>query len=305
MNNFKLQESVDLTLKNNVQLFLRVSDERALFTVDGTHATRPHAHRHAEMILVTRGRAICRFNTAENEIKRGDLLIIDSSVQHSIINPESFTCVVLGIDGITFYTDETNYILPLKESYDSFEFLFTGIYNETQKKHRGYRDVILGFLQTITIWLTRKNVQNKYDVISLKSKTKYNDGIYVAKNFIDTYYSRDINLDQLCELAYVSPQHLIRQFKQLTGHSPKQYLNRVRVQIASERILHSAENIKIIAKDVGYTDYQTFLYTFKLLVGISPQQFREDYKSTPSKGKKLTTFFSKDMSPKISHKRSR
>lgn len=305
MNNFKSYEYVDLVLKNNVHAFLRIGDENCVLHEETEQKKQLHFHRYAEMILVTGGTATCTLNNTKKTICRGDLLLIDSSVPHVISDSEEFTCISIGMEGIIFFTNENNFIFKTEEFFDSYCFLLSMILKEAHERKNGYKDVVSNLIGAIISWLARIKIITVPESLPENTPVRYNDGVFVAKNYIDTYYDRNISLNQLCELAFVSPQHLIRQFKSLTGFSPKQYLSHVRIQVAAEKILSSEKNIQLIAKDVGYTDYQSFLYSFKLFVGISPQQFREQYKNSPSKGRKLTNFIDKKISPKIAERMKR
>ena len=95
MDNFKTYEYVDLILKNNVHAFLRVGDENCVLHEEEPKKNQSHTHRHAEMILVLGGTAVCTINATPTTVTTGDLLLIDSSVPHGFTQTEDFSCISL------------------------------------------------------------------------------------------------------------------------------------------------------------------------------------------------------------------
>ncbi len=295
MIKYKTYEYVDLSLQNGAKLLIRIGDENCYSLSGNKNTSRMHSHRFAELTLVTRGTAKCLYNYTSRTVSKGDLLIIDPNVQHSFQDTNDFTCFTLGVDDINFLTNDATFCVKTDKHFDFCQAAFKKIFDEAKDREKDYNEIILHLLKSLSIIFARKKIADKArSEKKLVGGIKINNGIYVAKTYIETYYNRNVTLNALCEIAYISPQHLIRQFKVLTGLSPKQYLNRVRIQIAAGAILDSFESIKVIARNVGYDDYQAFLYTFKSLVGMNPQKFRDAYKSNPNEGRKLTTFFHPD-----------
>jgi len=291
MRTEKTYSYADVTLENGSKVFLRASDENS-YSLSGNKSTsRMHSHSFSELCLVTHGTAKCLCNYTSRIVGKGDLLIIDPNVQHVFVDTSDFTCYTVGLDGVRFFTNESNFITKTEKSFSTFQNIFKIIVDEARAKESNYDKMLLNALNMLSVLLTRRRIIDKVSTLS-STMPKLNSGVMVAKTYMDTYYSRDISLNSLCEIAYISPQHLIRQFKSLTGYTPKQYLNRIRIQVAAGAILDSYDSIKVIASSVGYSDYQAFLYTFKQFVGISPQQFREDYKHNAAEGRKLISFVS-------------
>jgi AraC-like DNA-binding protein/mannose-6-phosphate isomerase-like protein (cupin superfamily) len=291
MRTEKTYNYADVTLENGSKVFLRASDENSYSLSGNKNTSRMHSHSFSELCLVTHGTAKCLCNYTSRIVSKGDLLIIDPNVQHDFVETSDFTCYTIGLDGVRFFTNESNFITKTEKSFSTFQSIFKIIVDEARSKENKYDTILLNALNMLSVLLARRRVIDKVDTLS-SNMPKLNNGVMVAKTYIDTYYSREISLNSLCEIAYISPQHLIRQFKALTGYTPKQYLNRIRIQVAAGAILDSYDSIKTIATSVGYGDYQAFLYTFKQFVGISPQQFREDYKNNSAEGRKLISFVS-------------
>jgi AraC-like DNA-binding protein len=85
---------------------------------------------------------------------------------------------------------------------------------------------------------------------------------------------RDLNLEDLAQVANLSKFHFIRKFKQLTGHAPIQHFIHLKIQHACQLLDTTQEPVKRIANRVGYEDPHYFSRLFKRVVGVSPQQYR-------------------------------
>jgi AraC family transcriptional regulator len=84
-------------------------------------------------------------------------------------------------------------------------------------------------------------------------------------------------LEELAEVAGLSPFHFARQFKTATGHPPHDYLIRLRVDRAQELIRqHRHEwTLAAIAHECGFADQSHMARHFKRVLGVSPGEFSD------------------------------
>jgi YesN/AraC family two-component response regulator len=66
------------------------------------------------------------------------------------------------------------------------------------------------------------------------------------------------------------------------GYSPIEYLTHLRIDRAKELLAHSDIRIKEVSQSVGYEDELYFSRIFKKIAGVSPTQFSDDQKTSPS-----------------------
>lgn len=92
--------------------------------------------------------------------------------------------------------------------------------------------------------------------------------------FIDENYQDPIALDDLCRIGNMSKFHFIRKFKEITGLSFKEYLNRKRVEEAKVLMTRDGLNISQACYAVGFGDLSYFGRVFRKIEGKSPSQFR-------------------------------
>lgn len=84
-----------------------------------------------------------------------------------------------------------------------------------------------------------------------------------------------VSLEDLARWSGFSPQHLNRLFQKHIGVTPLQYLTRLRMEQAAQRLLSGQATVRAIAQEVGYDDPYYFSRLFRRHFGRSPAQYRQ------------------------------
>lgn len=124
-------------------------------------------------------------------------------------------------------------------------------------------------LMETLIQLVARYADDKYE-ISRFSKNR--PSIFSAKEYIDVFYSKNLSITQLAQMANMSPFHFTRSFTQEIGIPPHTYLNQVRIQQAKTRIKQQFP-LADIALETGFTDQSHFTRKFKQISGMTPGQY--------------------------------
>jgi AraC-like DNA-binding protein len=95
-----------------------------------------------------------------------------------------------------------------------------------------------------------------------------------AVRMIEQHWDAALNLEALAKAAGLSPYHFLRIFEQLTGLTPHQYVRRVRLRQAAERLASEPGKILDIALDCGFGDVSNFNRAFRGEFGVNPARFR-------------------------------
>lgn len=94
------------------------------------------------------------------------------------------------------------------------------------------------------------------------------------QGYIEDHYAQDISLDDLAQVVYLSPFHLVRMFRSVVGVPPHAYLRQVRVWRAKE-LLTQGKTIATAAAETGFVDQSHLSRWFKRFCGYTPGQYRK------------------------------
>jgi len=83
-----------------------------------------------------------------------------------------------------------------------------------------------------------------------------------------------LTLSEMSRIAYISPYHFNRIFRQITGIPPNQFFYALRLETAKRLLLTTNTSVTDVCFDVGYNSLGTFIRRFTGLVGLSPSRFR-------------------------------
>lgn len=92
---------------------------------------------------------------------------------------------------------------------------------------------------------------------------------------IHKHYDEPLRLPQLAEMAALSVYQLDQRIRALFHVTAGQYLVKVRIDAACERLSGTDDAIADIALDCGYSDQSAFSRQFKQAVGVSPLAYRK------------------------------
>jgi AraC-like DNA-binding protein len=83
-----------------------------------------------------------------------------------------------------------------------------------------------------------------------------------------------LSLQEMAKIAYISPFHFNRVFRQITGIPPTQFLYALRLEAAKRLLLTTSLSVTDVCYEVGYNSLGTFTTRFSQLVGLSPCHLR-------------------------------
>jgi AraC-like DNA-binding protein len=99
---------------------------------------------------------------------------------------------------------------------------------------------------------------------------------HVIEQKLHAPYSQRISLSALAGTFGISPGHLSRTFKQVTGLTFERYLMVKRVELAKRLLLEPLNNASQVAEKCGFSDSSYFARVFRKIAGCSPSDYAKD-----------------------------
>ncbi len=103
-----------------------------------------------------------------------------------------------------------------------------------------------------------------------------------AVDHIHQQYADAIDTTELSRQAGLSTSQFERLFRKALGSSPRQYLQRVRIEQACLFLVETEDTMAAIAQRCGYYDHAHFTKAFVALNGVTPTAFRKERQASPA-----------------------
>lgn len=113
---------------------------------------------------------------------------------------------------------------------------------------------------------TCKNEQNKVNTL------------FPIVQYIYNNFRKSITLEELSDIALLSPQYICKLFKEYFGARPFEYIAKIRIQYSKKLLVTTNKSINEISKQIGYKDSSYFCAVFKRQEKITPAEFRNNCK---------------------------
>lgn len=123
-----------------------------------------------------------------------------------------------------------------------------------------YREILFHLLQGPQAVLLR----------NFATADRSNNRIAHAINHIHRNFKNVVRIEELANLAAMSPSTFYEHFKNVTHHSPLQYVKNVRLHHAKHQIFIDQLPVNEAAFNVGYESPSQFSREYKRLFGLSP-----------------------------------
>jgi AraC family transcriptional regulator of arabinose operon len=111
------------------------------------------------------------------------------------------------------------------------------------------------------------------DEVNPMSNASVDGRIKACMEYVSQHLDERITLEQLAELAGLSPSRFAHLFREELGMAPLQYVDLKRIDRAKQLLSHTSMRINEIARELG-ADPIYFSLRFKQHTGLSPREYR-------------------------------
>lgn len=249
-----------------------------------------HDHHFFELAYVTGGEAVHMRNGKQSTLHAGDYFIMDYGNVHRYEQCKSFT--LINCLFLPELIDETlcdckslevllqrclirYYRMVIGRGWTDRIFhdedgrigqLLSGMVAEYRNQKLGSLEIFRCRLTEILILTLRLLVQGD----------RYPENTLVTEliRYVDLAYQDRLTLQVFCKQKHYSLPYVSRLFKQETGMTFREYLQKVRMEKCCELLSGSDLTITEAARAVGYEDLQFFHDVFRRYLHMTPREYR-------------------------------
>jgi len=121
-----------------------------------------------------------------------------------------------------------------------------------------------------------KNLKQDIDQLKsakLSTRTELYRRLTIAKDYMDTHREKRISIDEVAAIAFLSPHHFKRAFKELFHIAPHQYHVEKRLEYSRTLLAEKSNKIEDVCRKVGFENSSSFIRLFREHYGCTPRAF--------------------------------
>jgi len=142
---------------------------------------------------------------------------------------------------------------------------------ELSKKPRHYRQQVRFLMGVLWTILNRLPGGKPLPAQTVKGLER----IAPALEAMQENFEKKLKMADIAETCFMSLTHFDREFKKIMGHSPKEYLTRLRIETACSYLEKTTKPVSNISFRVGFPTVSSLNRNFKRLKKMSPTRWRK------------------------------
>ena len=240
-------------------------------SITGGLVSFAHLHKELEIIYVRKGKAVAYADKNSYLLNAGDMFIAFPNQVHyyrTVIRGE-FMVLIFSPDilydvssKISKSKPDINCFTPLAD--ENLKDIFDRIYSLDGE----YKNIaISGYLNVVMSRILPKLRLQTVD-------TENNSAFFNVIDFCTRNFKDDITLDIVAEELHLSKYYISRLINKRLGQNFNEYINNLRISEACNLLRVTDEKIADISEDVGFGTIRSFNRAFKLVMGMSPAEYR-------------------------------
>lgn len=229
-----------------------------------------HWHEFYEIEFIISGKGTYYIDGKEYDVKPGMIffmtpvnfhtLNVTNAVLYNIMFSEDM-CDIKQLSKVT--EDDFPVAIMLEgENFNFFEILSKELINNTDDTEYAY--------------ITLNNLVAKLVKIASRNKNTDLSPISIAELYILNKFRDKISLGEVSKHVGFSPAYFSAYFKQNTGITFKEYVNKLRFDYACNLLEFSDLTVMQVCLESGFEEYTNFIRRFKQRYGTSPGQYKKN-----------------------------
>lgn len=250
-----------------------------------------HWHENMQLYFFTEGNALVECDKERYYVEASSIVVVNSNELHYLENlGDNLKFYTIRFDSSFLFSNQvdlcqTKFLSPMAQNQISFHNLIENdkqvlncvntIIEEYFSKRIGYELAVKSFIYQLIVLLLRKYISKFLTRKELTLKVNNLKRFDLIFKYIENNYSKKITTSELSNIVHISTYHFCRIFKQMTGKTPTDYINGIRLEKAADYLNKSDLNITEIALKCGFDSINYFSRLFKKHYNVSPRKFKE------------------------------
>lgn len=257
-------------------------------------ALKPHNHEYFQIYYVVSGMLTHHLESGTADLSAGDIFILPPNQPHYIetvsddvdfysmsFMPDYFQSVKesnkLVLDFLSYLQAENEEKIEPKVSliYEDAVFLkslFERIMTEFSGDKTGKKEIIKETVSVVLSLFARVYFENNATALVAKENRLL---VMHSIEYIKNHFDEELTLCDIAKRSAMSKTSFCAIFSSIVGMPFKDYLNRYRIEKATE-LISAGERISVAAGLCGYGEFSTFYRNFKKYMHISPSEFAKN-----------------------------
>ncbi|HJS01507.1 MAG TPA: AraC family transcriptional regulator [Flavobacterium sp.] len=253
-----------------------------------------HSHPELELVYVKESFGKRIIGNSVDTFESGDMVFLGSDIPHIWLNDEIYyqnlnklkaKAIVVyfnkDIFGPTFYE-----LKEAKKINTLFENAKKGLSINGKTNH-----LIAEKLEQLVLKKDFEVIIGLFEILSILSETAdinfINPETYSPSNdsfkkdrltdvyqYVKENYKKEISLDEVAQIANLTPTSFCRMFKSKTKKNFIEYLNEIRISNACKQLIETDMSVSEIAYECGYKTVSNFNKLFKKNTGNTPKEYK-------------------------------
>lgn len=231
----------------------------------------PHWHENVELLCFLSGSCTLLCDAEQFPMRAGELAVINVNRLHAAYTDGSvcrYYCLIPSsafLEKIGLPVGKLTFAQKLDAS--AFLPLFERLFEENQRGDVHFKPLCTGLCVQLMSSLAREHAR-----IAPAPSPSRMERVKVGLGFLRESFRESVSVDEVAAAAGLSKYYFCRLFREYTGMSVIDYLNRLRCEEARRLLTSGRYNVSQSAQLAGFNNLSYFTKTYQLKMGCLPSR---------------------------------